>query len=127
MRFSRREIVATAIVAAIVVPYVGYLVRGAVPFVDTAREMAATAVLLGFAAARVAGGRAFRGQHGRTAGWIGVLAAGGGTALIVWGEPALLTEMLLALFIGSIVVIWAMAVRPQAVTRRPSASSGRRV
>jgi hypothetical protein len=125
MSFSRKDIVTTAAVAAILVPYLGYLLGADVPFVHTAREMAATALLLGIVAATAAGGPAYPGPHGRTAGWISALTAGGGTALIVWAEPGLLSELLLALFIGSIVLVWRLVVPPQVAARNRTADSAR--
>jgi hypothetical protein len=51
-----RDLVATLLVIAIGIPYVGYLVRGEMPFVQDPRGMSATGLVLGlvafFAAAR---------------------------------------------------------------------------
>jgi hypothetical protein len=61
MRIGWRDGVATLLVAAIVVPYIGYLVRGSMPFVQDPRSMAATGLMLGLAAAAVVGREAERG------------------------------------------------------------------
>jgi hypothetical protein len=125
MNPSKKDIIATLAVTAILVPYLGYLADADVPFLHTPREMAATALVLGIVAGTAAGGPAYAGSHGRTAGWISVLAAGGGTALTVWAEPGLLSELLLALFIGSIVLIWTLVVPAHAAARTRTARSAR--
>ena len=61
MKIGWRDGVATFLVAAIVVPYVGYLVRGSMPFIQDPRGMTATGLVLGLAAAAVVGPDAFRG------------------------------------------------------------------
>lgn len=40
MKLTLRDLVATLLVAAIAIPYVGYLVNGEMPFVKDARGMA---------------------------------------------------------------------------------------
>ena len=47
MRLQVRDLVATALVLAIAVPYVGYLVNGSMPYIEDARGMAAVGLLLG--------------------------------------------------------------------------------
>ena len=50
MRITLRDTVASILVAAIAVPYVGYLLYGSVPFVQDPRGMAAVGLILGFVA-----------------------------------------------------------------------------
>jgi hypothetical protein len=47
MRWTLRDAVATLLVAAAFVPYVGYLVWGGMPFIQDPRGMAAAALVLG--------------------------------------------------------------------------------
>jgi hypothetical protein len=104
MRFTWKDAVAAVLVAAIVVPYVGYLVWGEMPFVRDPRGMAATGIVLGLVAALLAGRAAFDpGALNRTALGTGVLALGLGVAA-AWTEY----EYLLAAFVIAIVVTWAL-------------------
>ena len=119
MRSTTRNIVATLLVAAIVVPYVGYLVWGEMPFLQDPRGMAATGLILGVAAALVAG----RGGLGSTT--VHRAAQASGLAALVLGIAALwvgTSEVLLALFVVAIVVTWALA---ETATARPGIGAGR--
>ena len=51
MRLTLRDLVATILVAAVGVPYVGYLVNGEMPFIKDPRGMSAVGLVLGAAAA----------------------------------------------------------------------------
>jgi hypothetical protein len=55
MRLTIRDAVATVLVAAVLVPYLEYLVRGEMPFIEDPRGMPATGLVLGAAAFLVAG------------------------------------------------------------------------
>ena len=50
MRLSVRDAIATLLVAAIAVPYVGYLIDGSMPFVEDPRGMSAVGLILGVVA-----------------------------------------------------------------------------
>jgi len=120
-----RDAVATLLVAAIVVPYIGYLVRGSMPFIQDPRGMAATALVLGLAAAAVVGREAFRGTWGVAAGFFAVASAGLGAVTFIRAEEGALSEGLLAVFISAIVVAWALAelVRTQLLQTRAGRSA----
>lgn len=45
MRLTKRDAFATVIVAAVVVPYVGYIVRGSMPFIEDPRGMAGVGLI----------------------------------------------------------------------------------
>jgi hypothetical protein len=47
MRLKTRDLIATILVAAIAVPYVGYLVNGEMPFIKDPRGMSGTGLVLG--------------------------------------------------------------------------------
>ena len=106
MRLTLKDLVATVLVAAIAVPYIGYLVRGEMPFIEDPRGMSATALVLGIAAFLVMSrGDAFdRVSKIETAVAVAVLALG--VAALIFAETAA-AEGLLAAFVISIGVIWA--------------------
>jgi len=102
--FTWRDMTATVLVAAIVVPYVGYLLNGEMPFIQDPRGMAATGLVLGIAAAVLVDRWIFApGVWQRIALFTGVTALGLGVAAL-WTE----NEVLLAAFVGAIVVTWAL-------------------
>lgn len=107
MRFTKRDATATLLVAAIVVPYVGYVTRGSMPFIKDPRGMAATGLILGLLAIAVLGRSLIASQAARSI--VPILAAmslGLGIAAL-WAET---DEALLAGFVLSIVVVWAIAM-----------------
>jgi hypothetical protein len=117
-RLTRRDAIATVLVSAILVPYVGYLVNGSMPFIHDSREMAGVG-LGGLILSFIAWGVGLRTSFGK------VLLAGGLASLVV-GIAALGigtegNDPLLAVFIGSIVVLWAAetAVHAGVVHRTP--------
>jgi hypothetical protein len=107
MRLKTRDLIATLLVLAIAVPYIGYLVRGEMPFIQDPRGMSATGLILGAAAyvAFMTGDRRDR---------IGVAELGLagvsltlGLAALVFAEAAA-AELLLAMFMVSIALVWAV-------------------
>jgi hypothetical protein len=115
-RLTARDMIATVVVAATVVPYVGYLINGSMPFIEDPRGMAGVG-LVGLILSFVAWGVGLRTSFGKA------LLAGGFASLAV-GFAALLigtegNDTLLAVFIGTIVVLWAAetAVRAGVVHR----------
>ncbi|MGS0688058.1 hypothetical protein ACVBEQ_23360 [Nakamurella sp. GG22] len=106
MKNTYRNLIASLLVAAIVVPYVGYLVRGEMPFLKDTRGMAATGLILGLIAAAMAGHAVFAsGLWHRIALCAGVVTLGVGIAA-VWFEG---NDMLLAAFMAGIVVTYGLA------------------
>jgi hypothetical protein len=124
VRIAYKDVVATLLVAAIVIPYLGYVAWGDMPFIQDPRGMAATGLVLGLAAAAVAGRSAFASEpmH-RAALGAGVVALGLGVAALLVGT----SEVLLAVFIAAIVVTWALGeiarTRSPVVSDRPMAHS----
>ena len=123
VKIGWRDGAATLLVAAIVVPYIGYLVRGSMPFIQDPRGMAATGLVLGLAAAAVVGREAFRGSWGVAAGFFAVASSALGVVTFIRAEEGALSEGLLAVFMAAIVVAWALAelVRTQLVKAGHSA------
>lgn len=110
MRTTSKNIIATLLVAAIVVPYVGYLVWGDMPFVQDPRGMAAVGLILGLAAAAVVGRAALDPEPMHRA------ALGSGIVALALGIAALVAETneaLLALFVIAIVLTWALGEAAQ--------------
>lgn len=109
MGLKLKDLVATVLVVAIAVPYVGYLVNGQFPFVQDPRGMSAVGLILGTAAYLVQ-------RHGdradamsRTGIVLAVVSAVLGVTTLVLAETAA-AEILLAVFMGSILLVWAVEV-----------------
>jgi hypothetical protein len=107
MRGKLKDLLATGLVAAIAVPYVGYLVNGEMPFIKDPRGMSATGLLLAAVAFLVL-------RLGDTTGTLGKVEIGLGLVSLALGVVALAlaesaaAEILLAVFMGSILVVWAV-------------------
>lgn len=105
MRITTSDVVVTLLLAAVVVPYVGYLARGEVPFVQDPRGMGGVGLLFGLVAVLRVGRAAFqRDVAHRVALTSGVAALGLGVATITVGT----SEVLLGCFVAAIVVTWAL-------------------
>jgi hypothetical protein len=106
MRLTLRDLVGTVLVAAIGVPYVGYLINGDMPFVKDQRGMSATGLILGVAAFFVlTRGNTFD-RLGKIETGVGVVSLALGIVALVFAETAA-ADVLLAVFMGSILVVWA--------------------
>lgn len=113
MRLTLRDLVATVLVAAIGVPYVLYLVNGETWFIQDARGMSATGLVLASLAYLVL-------RSGDTFDRIGKAETTAAIASLVLGFVALVlaetaaAEVLLAVFMGSILVVWAFELMDHA-------------
>lgn len=107
MRLKARDLVATLLVVAIAVPYVGYLIDGDMPFVEDARGMSAVGLLLGAAAFGLLLSGNPRDRVGKTEIGIAIVSAVLGIVALGFAETAA-AELLLALFMGSILVVLAI-------------------
>ena len=109
MRLKTRDLIGTLLVAAIAVPYIGYLIQGEMPFIQDVRGMAATGLVLGVVAFAVmrSGDELDRLGRGELA--VAVTSLLLGVAALVFAETAA-AEVLLAVFMGSIAVVWLMEV-----------------
>ena len=107
MRGRVRDLVATLLVSAIAVPYIGYLINGEMPFIKDPRGMSATGLVLGVAAFLVL-------RRGDTVDTVGKVEIGLGLGALALGLVALFlaetaaAEVLLAVFMGSILIVWAV-------------------
>ncbi len=113
MKLKMKDLVATVLVAAIAVPYVGYLIDGEMPFVEDARGMSAVGLVLGTAAYLVfERGDSFDAVDKAEAGLALVTLALGLVALAAAETAA--AEVLLAVFMGAILVVWAVKLADHA-------------
>jgi hypothetical protein len=103
----------------IVVPYVGYLIGGDIPFINDPRGIAAVALILGFAACSVGASAARSAPIMVTiANVLGPVALGLGITTLITGN-----EWLLAGTIGTIVLLWIMATVRHAIYGRTTSTT----
>jgi hypothetical protein len=107
MKLTLRDGIATLLVAAIAVPYVGYLIRGEMPFIQDPRGMSATALVLGVAAFLTAGRISTSSTLGKVELGIALVSLAMGLVALALAETAA-AEVLLAVFIGTIAVAWVV-------------------
>ncbi len=105
MRFKIRDVIATVLVAAVVVPYIGYLVRGEMPFIKDPRGMSATGLVLGTVAYLVMRQGDALDRVTWTENGFAVITFGLGIAALVLAESGV-AEVLLAVFMGALVLLW---------------------
>ncbi len=106
MKLSIRDAIATLLVAAIAVPYVGFLVNGEMPFIKDPRGMSATALVLGAAAFLFAGRFSTTSGIGILETVLAVLTVGFGVFVVLVAESTGAAYLLLAILMGAIGVTW---------------------
>ena len=125
MRLTWRDVVATVLVAAIMVPYAGYLINGSALLITDPTGMAAFGLILGVIAAVVGGWIAVReGTFMNTATlMLALISFGLGVSALVSEniyEPAS-REIILWIFMATIVSLWALELlRHSGVIPTPS-------
>jgi hypothetical protein len=125
MKLTIRDGIATLLVAAIVVPYVGYLVRDEMPFIQDPRGMSAVALVLGLAAFLTAGQLSAASLSNRVELALAAVTLTIGLVALIIAETAA-AEVLLAVFIAAIIVTWAVQMVHHAgylPARRPPAAT----
>jgi hypothetical protein len=105
MKLKVRDLIATVLVAAIAVPYIGYLIRGEMPFVQDPRGMAGVGLVLGATAYLVLGAGERFDAVGKTELTLGIVSLALGVAALAFAETAF-AGVLLAVFMGSILVVY---------------------
>jgi hypothetical protein len=109
MRVPIRDVLGTVVVASIVVPYVGFLVGGSMPFIHDTRAMAATAFILWVAVFLIADQYDTTTSDGTTELVLFAIAVVlGGAAVLAAEMLAALAPVLLAGFVGMAVVTWTL-------------------
>lgn len=106
-RLRLRDLVATLLVVAIAIPYIGYLVNGSMPFVEDPRGMAAVGLLLGAAAFIVIRTGDEFDRAGKVESAVAGVSLVLGLVALALAETAA-AELLLAVFMASILVVLVM-------------------
>lgn len=106
-KLTLRDLIATLLVLAIAIPYVGYLINGEMPFIQDPRGMSAVGLLLGAAAFLVLRTGDEYDKAGKIESGVALAALVLGLVALAFAETAA-AELLLAVFMGSILVVWAM-------------------
>jgi hypothetical protein len=127
MRLTMRDGLATIVVAAAVVPYLGYAAFGEMPFINDSRAMSGIALGLGFVAFLVAG--QISTAAGRLDLALGMATLGVGVAAVALADTAAAAGAVLGVFVAMIVITWAVEMlhhagviqdRPEPVSPRHS-------
>lgn len=113
MKLTFRDAIASILVAAIAVPYIGYLVNGEMPFIKDARGMSAVGLVLGAIAFLVLQSGNADDRLGQGEGVGAIVSMALGVAALLLAESAA-AEVLLAVFMGSILVVYAFEVADHA-------------
>lgn len=120
-KLTFRDLLATLIVAAVVVPFVGYSIRGSMPFLQDPRGMAAVGIVGALTALAVFGRRAFgSGTFERIMIGLAVITLGTGIAALI----AETYWVLLVPMVAGLVVMWALALMHDAGYVAPSHAAG---
>jgi hypothetical protein len=120
-KLTVRDLVATLIVAAVVVPFVGYSARGSMPFVEDPRGMAGVGIVGAALAIAAFGRRAFgTGGFETIMVSLAVLTLGFGIAALV----AETTWALLVPMVAGLVLMWALALVHDAGYVAPGHAAG---
>jgi hypothetical protein len=121
-KLTVRDLLATLITAAVVVPFIGYSVRGSMPFVQDPRGMAGV-VIVGTVLAFVAFGRKALGT-----GTFETLMITLGVLTLGFAVAALIAETVWALLVpamAGLVIIWALALLHDVGYVAPAHGTGR--
>jgi hypothetical protein len=121
-KLTVRDLLATLVVAAVVVPFVGYSVRGSMPFVQDPRGMAGLGIVGAVLAFAAFGRRAFG------TGTFETIMATLAVVTIGFGIAALIAETvwwLLVPMIAGLVLMWVFALVHDAGYLAPGHASGR--
>jgi len=120
-KLTIRDLLATLITAAVVVPFIGYSIRGSMPFVQDPRGMAGV-VIVGTVLTFVAFGRKALG-----AGTFETLMITLGVLTLGFAIAALIAETVWALLVpamAGLVIIWALALMHDAGYLAPAHGTG---
>lgn len=113
MRLKPKDMIATLLVVAIGAPYVGYLVRGEMPFVQDARDMAAVGLVLGLVAYLVVESEEDDDPTDKVERRLMLQVLMIGAVTLALAETAA-AEVLLAVFMVAILAAWATTLAAHA-------------
>ena len=106
-KLTVRDAVASLIVAAVLIPFVGYSARGSWPFVEDPRGMAGVGIAGALLAVWAFGREAFTtGRFGETMTTLAVVAVGFGVAALIAEN----TWWLLVPMVAGLVAVWLLGV-----------------
>jgi hypothetical protein len=108
MRLKTRDVFASILLVLVAIPYFGYLINGEMPFVKDARGMSAVGLVLATVAFLVV----WRGDRQNKVWWFTALTMTSlalGVVALALAETAA-AEAMLAVFMTSILVVWAVEV-----------------
>jgi hypothetical protein len=117
-RLTVKDAFATLVFAAVAIPYVGYLVRGEMPFIQDPRGMAGVGII-GLVLSFAAWGVGFRSLFGKVMLVAGFGALGVGIAAALIGTEG--SEILLAVFMGAVAAIYLAETTHDAIVREEEA------
>jgi uncharacterized membrane protein YfcA len=113
MKLTFRDAIASLLIVAIAVPYVGYLVNDEMPFIQDARGMSAVGLVLGSIAFLVLQSGNADDRVGAGEGVAAIVSMSLGLAALLLAETAA-AEILLAVFMVSILLVYAFEVADHA-------------
>jgi hypothetical protein len=113
MRLKVKDLIGSILFAAIAVPYVGYLINGDMPFIKDPRGMSATGLVLGAVAYFVMRRDDLFDRIGKAETALAVASLVLGVVAFALAETAA-AEVLLAVFMGSILIVWAVELMDHA-------------
>ena len=113
MRLTLRDYVATVLVAAIGIPYVAFLMNNDVLFVKDERGMSAVGLILGAAAFLVLRSGNAHDRMGTVETGASIVSLALGIVALVFAEAGS-AAVLLAVFMGSIAVVWLLELADHA-------------
>jgi Co/Zn/Cd efflux system component len=106
MKLTIRDLIATVLVAAIGVPYIGYLINDEMPFIKDPRGMSAVGLILGAIAFLVLRSANAHDRVGKVETVAVIVSLALGIVALAFAEAAA-ADLLLAVFMGSILLVWA--------------------
>ena len=113
MRLKLKDLIATILFAAIAVPYVGYLINGEMPFIKDPRGMSAAGLVLGAVAYLVIRQDDLFDRIGKAETALAGISLALGLVALALAETTA-AEVLLAVFMGSLLVVWAVELMDHA-------------
>lgn len=113
MRLTLRDLVATLLVLAIAIPYIGFLVNGSMPLIADPRGMAAVGLIVGFVAFLVMSEGDVLDRVGKTETGVAIVSLALGVVALVFAQTSA-ADVLLAVFMVSILVVWAVELMDHA-------------
>jgi hypothetical protein len=127
MRLGLRDVVAALLVAAIIAPYAGLLLRGRVPYVESVQMMAAVALVLGTAAFLIADHISLATIVGRAEVYLALLTFAIGVTTMALA-PTAAGQPLLGAFVTGILLTWGIQLLDHAgyAPRPRDPAAGRR-